>query len=52
VRPRQPYSSVYFPFLLTGKTAAYIIPCLEKIDMTKEQTQGETVRRPCTTWLI
>lgn len=25
----------------TGKTAAYIIPCLEKIDTAKNQIQGE-----------
>ena len=26
----------------TGKTAAYIIPCLEKTDTSKNQTQGES----------
>ncbi len=27
----------------TGKTAAYIIPCLEKIDTAKNDIQGELV---------
>lgn len=27
----------------TGKTAAYIIPCLEKVDTSKDSIQGEGV---------
>ncbi len=27
----------------TGKTAAYIIPCLEKLDITQKHTQGEKI---------